>query len=73
MRIVGWNIRAGGGYRGLALGAQLRRFRPDVAVLCEFRATPPSTALALTLAELGLEHQITTADPRGAEVRRRPS
>ena len=52
MRIVGWNIRAGGGYRGLALGAQLRRFRPDVAVLCEFRATPPSGALALTLAEL---------------------
>ena len=70
MRIVGWNIRAGGGYRGLALGAQLRRFRPDVAVLCEFRATPPSAALALTLAELGLGHQITTADPRAPGVNR---
>ena len=70
MRIVGWNIRAGGGYRGLALGAQLRRFRPDVAALCEFRATPPSAALALTLAELGLGHQITTADPRAPGVNR---
>ena len=58
MRIVAWNIRAGGGFRGLALGAQLRRFRPDVAALCEFRATPPSAALALTLAALGLGHQI---------------
>ena len=70
MRIVGWNIRAGGGYRGLALGAQLRRLRPDVAVLCEFRATPPSAALALALAELGLGHQITTADPRAPGVNR---
>jgi exonuclease III len=70
VRIVGWNIRAGGGYRGLALGAQLRRLRPDVAVLCEFRATPPSAALALTLGELGLGHQITTADPRAPGVNR---
>ena len=64
MRIVGWNIRAGGGYRGAALGLALRRFRPDVAALCEFRATPPSVALAAALAGIGLRHQITTADPR---------
>ena len=44
----------------------LRRFRPDVAALCEFRATPPSVALAAALAEIGLRHQITTADPRRA-------
>ena len=63
MRIVGWNIRAGGGYRGAALGLALRRFRPDVAALCEFRATPPSVALAAALAAIGLRHQTTTADP----------
>jgi len=70
VRIVGWNIRAGGGYRSVALGAQLRRLRPDVAALCEFRATPPSAALALALAEIGLSHQITTADPRAPGVNR---
>lgn len=64
MRIVAWNIRAGGGYRGAALVSQLRRFRPDVAALSEFRATPPSAALARALADHGLEHQLTTADPR---------
>ena len=62
MRVVAWNIRAGGGQRGLALADQLRRFRPDVAALSEFRATAPSVALARALAELGLPHQITTAD-----------
>jgi len=61
MRIVAWNICAGGGYRGGALAAQLSRFRPDVAALCEFRGTPPSAALALALAETGLCHQLTTA------------
>lgn len=68
MRIVGWNIRAGGGYRGAQLRAQLRRFRPDVTALCEFRATSPSAALALALAELGLRYQLTTADPRAPGV-----
>jgi exonuclease III len=62
VRIVAWNIRAGGGVRGVALAAQLRRFGPDVAALSEFRATPPSLALALALAALGLRHQLTTTD-----------
>ena len=30
---------------------------------CEFRATPPSAALAAALARAGLGHQLTTADP----------
>jgi exonuclease III len=63
VRIVAWNIRAGGGRRGEALAAQLRRWRPDVAALCEFRATPPSQALAQALADAGLRHQLSTADP----------
>jgi exonuclease III len=31
--------------------------------LCEFRATPPSRALSARLADLGLRHQLSTADP----------
>jgi len=63
MRIVAWNILAGGGRRADALGAQLRRWSPDVVALCEFRGTPPSAALARALAAQGLGHQESTADP----------
>jgi exonuclease III len=64
MRIVAWNIRAGGGERVGAIGRQLGRWAPDVVALSEFRATPPSRALAEALARQGLGHQLTTADPR---------
>src|SRR5438067_1449164 len=64
MRIVAWNIRAGGGRRVAAIARQLRRWAPDVVALSEFRATPPSIALAAALAEAGLGYQLTTADPR---------
>jgi exonuclease III len=64
VRIIGWNIRAGGGSRAEALAAQLGRWAPDVVALCEFRATPPSAALARALGAQGLTHQTTTADPR---------
>ena len=63
MRVVAWNIRAGGGYRVGAIARQIRRWAPDVVALSEFRATPPSAALASTLARDGLTHQLTTADP----------
>lgn len=64
MRVVAWNIRAGGGVRVLAIARQLQRWAPDVVVLSEFRATPPSGLLRAALAEAGLVHQLTTADPR---------
>ncbi len=64
LRIVGWNIRAGGGRRAVAIADQLARWSPDVVALSEFRATPPSAALAAALAAAGLAHQRTTADPR---------
>jgi exonuclease III len=63
-RVVFWNIRAGGGARVDAIARQLSRWAPDVVALCEFRATPPSYALARALASRGLVHQSTTADPR---------
>ncbi len=63
LRIVWWNIRAGGGRRIEAIFQQLQRWRPDVVGLCEFRATPPSRWLADALAGSGFRHQRTTADP----------
>ena len=64
MRIVAWNIRAGGGARIRAIARQVDRWAADVVVLSEFRATPPSLALARALSASGLGHQITTADRR---------
>jgi exonuclease III len=64
MRVVAWNIRAGGGERVGAIARQLARWAPDIVALSEFRATPPSRALAVGLAAGGLSHQLTTADPR---------
>ena len=64
MRIVAWNVRAGGGRRVDAIARQLERWAPDVVALSEFRATAPSRALATALATQGLRHQLTTADPR---------
>ena len=70
LRIVSWNIRAGGGSRVGEIAAQLQRWRADVAVLQEFRATPPSRKLAELLAGQGLVHQRTTADPGQAASNR---
>jgi exonuclease III len=63
LRVVAWNIRAGGGRRAAAIARQIRRWAPDVVALSEFRATPPSAALAAALARAGLAHQLSTADP----------
>ncbi|HTO71334.1 MAG TPA: endonuclease/exonuclease/phosphatase family protein [Myxococcota bacterium] len=63
MRIVGWNIRAGGGARCDAIARQIARWNADVVALSEFRATPASRRLAAALAGLGLSQQRTTADP----------
>lgn len=62
MRIVSWNIRAGGGRRVVEIAEQIERWQPDVVALQEFRATPPSCWLAETLAERHLRHQRSTAD-----------
>ncbi len=61
MRVVAWNIRAGGGARSAGVADQLARWRADVVLLSEFRATEPSRSLARVLAERGLRHQLTTA------------
>ncbi len=63
MRIVSWNIRAGGGTRAEQIAKQLERWRPSLVVLCEFRGTPPSQALASRLSRMGLAHQRSTVVP----------
>ena len=62
MRVVSWNIRAGGGRRIEAIASQLERWSPDVVGLCEYRATPPSIRLAEALADMGLIHQETATE-----------
>lgn len=62
MRVVGWNIRAGGGRRVEMIAAQLCAWAPDVVALCEFRATPASCRLAEVLAAQGLAFQETAVD-----------
>src|SRR3989442_12555136 len=49
VRVVVWNIRAGGGVRAAGIARQLARWQPDVVALSEFRATPPSARLAARL------------------------
>ena len=68
MRIVSWNIRAGGGRRVAGIADQIARWAPDVAALSEFRATPPSAELARALAGQGLLHQLSTASARQPQV-----
>jgi exonuclease III len=62
VRLVSWNIRAGGGKRIDAISRALTRWAPDVVVLSEFRGTAPSCVLAERLCRLGLTHQRSTAD-----------
>jgi exodeoxyribonuclease III len=61
MRIVFWNICAGGGVRAERIAARLTAWAPDIAGLCEFRGTPPSLSVGSALRAFGLTHQCTTA------------
>jgi exonuclease III len=61
MRIVAWNIRAGGGRRVEPIRAQIVDWNPDLVVLSEFRATPSSAWLADALRMDGWRFQRSTA------------
>ena len=62
MRIIGWNIRTGGGRRVERIARALARWQPDVVTLSEFRGTLPSRTLAEILQRQGLEHQCASDD-----------
>ena len=68
MRVVFWNIRAGGGVRTAAIARQIRAWGADAVALAEFRGTPPSGDLARALRALELPYQWTTADPARPHV-----
>lgn len=63
MRIVSWNIRAGGGRRLRDIADQLERWQPDVVALSEFRGTAPSQELKALLYAQGLIYQVDISDP----------
>lgn len=64
IRIVAWNIRAGGGLRVNGIANALGSWEPDIVTLSEFRGTPASLLLRDLLRERGLAHQICTAERR---------
>lgn len=70
LRIVAWNIRAGGGVRVEGIAAQLARWAPDIVALSEFRGTDPSRRLARMLREFGWTHQRATAADGHSNARR---
>jgi len=58
-RLVGWNIRAGGGKRAELIGQTLASLNADVVVLSEFRSGPPSQLIGAALAGTGLSDQVS--------------
>jgi len=60
LRIVSWNIRAGGGRRVDLIAAHIEGWGADVVALSEFRATPPSHVLKQRLDEQGFTFQMST-------------
>ncbi len=68
MRIVYWNIRAGGGKRRAGIFAQLQAWQPDIIGLSEFRGTPASQLLAMQLHDAGWNHQLNSVDRTAART-----
>jgi exonuclease III len=63
MRLISWNIRAGGGGRVAGIVAQLQGWQPDIVALQEFRGTAPSRQLAHHLESLNLPYHLSTVVP----------
>ena len=61
MKVLAWNIRAGGGVRVAGIFQQLLTWDADILVLSEFRGTSASQSLATMLRDAGWRHQVTTA------------
>jgi len=63
VRLISWNIRAGGGKRAAGIVKQLHAWQADIIALSEFRATDASRWIAEELKATGFPHQRTTIDP----------
>lgn len=68
MRIVSWNIRAGGGRRTSDIAGQIRRWKADVVTFSEFRGTAPSRCLSDCLYKQGLKFQLSSAKPEAPRI-----
>ena len=68
LRIISWNIRAGGGKRAEGIVSQLLQWQPDIIALSEFRGTDASRWIAGELGTHGYPHQRTTTDPHNPAV-----
>ena len=60
MKILGWNIRSGGGVRVQGIFQQLVEWDADILVLSEFRGTSASQSLSLMLRDAGWLHQVSS-------------
>ena len=63
LRILSWNIRAGGGKRIKGILDQIQAWQPNIIGLSEFRGTAASQWLADQLADAGFPHQLSSANP----------
>lgn len=63
LRVVSWNIRAGGGRRAEGILAQLLEWQPNIIGLSEFRGTAASQWLAAELAQAGYSFQLSSTNP----------
>jgi len=68
LKILSWNIRAGGGKRAEGIVSQLLQWQPDIIALSEFRGTDASLWIARELSTHGFAHQRTTTDPQNPAV-----
>jgi len=67
VRLIAWNIRAGGGVRAEGIVEQIIDWAPDVIALSEFRGTQASCYIAHSLQErAGLCFQRSTVDTENA-------
>jgi exonuclease III len=66
VRLLAWNIRAGGGVRIAAIAEALARHDADIVVLSEYRSGLAGDRLRAALAMLGYAWMTTTQPPPGA-------
>lgn len=64
MRILFWNIQAGGGSRVEGIVRQMMAWSPTIIALAEFRGTPASQSVAQELRNKGYLHQLSTVAPQ---------
>ncbi len=68
VKLVSWNIRAGGGKRAEGIVKQIDDWQADIVALSEFRGTEASQWIAKRLYESGFTFQRTTVDLQNPAV-----